>query len=854
MPSKINNALPVTEVLRECGIDVNALPTYVTCPQCGQSSLYAVALPEGGGWYQCQGSCGFTGDNVTMLARNYNMSESDFLRTRKMQDPSVFNPTNIREYLDEYRGRQRTMEGWREISDRANIFLLGGPTVTELAARMRVDAHVRAEYWNEGLGRLFGIATNETITKYFSNGNGRLLPGAKDRPWMLSPVFRVPGMISGFCAFDHISSPLVIQEDEQGLGLVFLQPPTRKRVEATYALGNPKHAMALHVMAQTAHAEPPPVIAYFPETAESCWQHVKGDKVILWSDEVDQDIFVTARRIGARAYIARSPKLEEHSDPHVQFRGMTYGMVLETMKESAVPWLYALKDYLVHNATGPTIDKIPEKLTLSADEMETLHSYCVGADELGIVDNLYKSGPISLTILTGAGHTIIQRPEGWFRKFNDTRIAQVSGAMPYIQDIVQVTGRPRPFSGYIKIGSADPAKEITFPFTVTEDQFKPSWLRNICAEHGHFITVLDSLNLYDITTRFHKPRIARGLDGVGWEDESHSFVFPHCRIVEGRLVDEERIMAEGHQTGGLHAYALNIPEEEVKQWLKLPPLFWSTYLMGLYNMIAPALGAVPIPVAVLNDGKAPVVRLAANRLYCDVLEDKDKAKILAESTRHRVPIFVAATQRVHTADILRLPAPGNMIVELPDVELAHMAKLLGWHVIAGSLDEMPAHTGFHDLMPSLLCQFQCSSLAPGRPPVETVLELLSGWLQLKYELRDHRVQSLVKNVSAPDMTAAGIGLRLIDLIKLIIKAGELPVRSTGVIGDILPNKNDAVVSGGELCIPIEGFQRATQHAGIHYPITAQATEALGATGTLLRVTEILGRPTGWVLKRSILES
>ena len=854
MPSVINSGLPITDVLRECGSDVNELPGYTRCPRCNMMSLYVVELPKGGGWYQCQGSCGLTGESLELIAAKKNVDIKDLLRLRKMQDSYLFSPANCKESLETINFRSKVFAGWRDVSDRGNIFLLGGPTVTEMAAVMRIDRHVQAEYWNDSMGRLFGIATNDQIAKNFTRDRHRLLTGVKDKAWLLTPMYDVPGHICGFSAMDHTSKHEAFMVEGQDPGLLFLHAPKRGRVKEFFAIGSPKHALALHILAQNSHDEPPPLVSYYSNTVASAWQYVRGSRIILWDTEMNVSLFETARKIGARAHVARYPTVEPHPDPYVQFNGLTHNMVLEHMRQSAVPWLHAFKDYLIQLGSSAAIDDVVEKIMLTADELQQLNDICTTPGERETISGLYKMGNINANVVLGNGQVVIHKSEGWFRKVRDQH-ALISGAVPRVEQVVKVQGSAKSpmLRGTVQIGSHNPEDHIIFPFAVREEDFKPSWLRAFCAENGHFVNVLDSLNLYDVATRFHKPIIVKGIERVGWEAKTGRFVFPNCYVANGEMREDDFLLEEEHPSESLKTHAMLFKRETVENWLRLPGVYWSTYLMGLYNIVAPALGHQPIPVAVLNSGAAPIARMAAVNLYCPFFSDRDKDKALATAGKHNMPVFMTAKQKAYASEILTTPNPHNLIVELGCEESAHLAKLLGWYVVAGSADELDAAPGKHDLLPELLMEMQRSSLAPGKDPGATVLELLQSWLQRVFELRDQKLQNLVGSVSVPDMSPEGVGERLIGLIRLLVKAGELPVKSGGMITDLLPHKFDAVRSGTEVCVPVEGFVKATSRVGISYHVTAQATEALEATGKLLRVIDSLGRPVGWVLSHTILE-
>lgn len=835
--SNLNNMLAVADVVREIGSSLSGIPGYCQCPICGHATLYtSQSGSQSGGWYQCQGSCGFTGDSVDLLAAASRESVEEFLRRRRLSNTEIYSPDNLKDHMELYRHRRCVQDGWKELSNRYNNMAFDFNVAT-LLQDLRLHNHAKAPYWNDGPGRIVGVGTTEGITEALPV-RGSALPGRSSHAWVISPIFTAPGRITGFAGFDNNPNAHTFFVDKgEGIkdGLLFLTKPMR--VTDAFATDGLKHALALHIMAQNMHAGMLPLYGYLPGT-QLAWDHVRAQRIILWSPEPDIEILVAAKTIGDRAYITTSPKIPTFTDnPFIHFQGQTPAMVLETMKYNAVPWLAALKDYIMSRGSSNALDRIPDQITLTSGEIDKLRSMCQSDEERRIMGSLYAGGPIDITLTLPTGRKIVQKKDGWYRVIKKGEHALLSQAMPVIEDQIMGNDMEVTYAGYVQVGG----EETTLPFTLPKNEFSGEWLAEYCGRAGHFVTVgkMTPDELYGITTGMRRPRIVKGLDSVGWDERTRSFIFPLLSIMpDGSIEDDPRHMIGGHPTDALCVNG-DIPLPELTEWFANPKWldFWKLYTAALSLIIGPAMGAEHPGTVVFSDGGAEdILTLVAKALYLPVNQ-------AVPPQSHVWPAVVIPATKHAEAKIIKQGGSQKCLTTAVTEEHAHLAKLLGWNVITLAKVDSVGPADAYKMLGHLLPWHQAHGNDPGSGAVKAAYDLITAFVaKAGGGNKPNRV--ILQDINVADTTPAGQGDRLVKLVKLLMTNGMIPV--THHRGDLDPKPvgNAIVISHNDLLIPSQGLIKVLETNDICTPtleVMNRAMEAhLGHKETYMQLGNLLG--------------
>ena len=857
LSTRLNNSLPIKDVLRECGTAINTLPGFCRCPVCNHPTLYATrAGDEAGGWYQCQGACGFTGDSVALLAARERSTVEDYLRRQRLRDAAVYTADNIGRHVDETRRRKMIADGWRDISGLANMLVGAPPEVAAVLAAYRMTPHLDAARWTAGLGRRFGACSNGRARLKLGGGATGPFPGTKNKAWLVTPVYAAPGLVTGFAACDDNATDAVYHyaNNADNDGLVFLDRPRPAGEDAVYAFGSLRHAVALHVMAHAGcDREPPPIVVYTPTTT-TAWRHVRGRKVIFWAPTIDLDLFAQARLLGDRAHVAHVPPPPGETNPFACYRGETCNMALRRLDAAARPWLWALKDYLVACARSAAVDQAPVRLGLSPDELEKLRCYCATAEEGRIVNAVYDAGHVDVAVTLADGARIVQKDDGWYRIAAGGNHILVTDAVP-VFDYVTHTGGEELLTGHVRVGGKSDRELVPFR-AVPRANIRRDWLAALCAKAGRVIRAADTFRYCEAAYAFHRPALLPGLEQIGYDAETGAFIFPAGAITPGGAIDDApRLAPTPHPSDRFNAAAAPPTGETVKTWFTDDDGagFWRVYLAGLYNILAPAAGREPAAFGVYNPTGPDVVAEAARALYGEVLNRAAPTEIRAAADRHHLPVWIdAAAGPATAAELLKTGGLTNIVVDLGSEENAHLAKLLGWHVITCA-DPADIPEDANALLGSLLMEFQRDEGNRDLPPLRLALETLRAWLRRTYEYPAPGLRGILQQTAAPDPTPAGEGVRLLGLLKLLLDAGELEIRrQPEPVAPLPPAKTFATASGDNVYIPVEAAAKALRRARLPYEITIDSTNALAAAGALTGTVTSLGSVIGWKIRASAL--
>jgi hypothetical protein len=843
--SVLNNGVAIADVLRECGTAARAVPGFCRCPICRQDTLYVTRLAdEAGGWYQCQGRCGFVGDSLELLAAREDREQGEFLRARRLQDSSLYSPDNISKHIEEVKRRQAMQAAWRKVSDRSSLQVLAGPEVSAILADYRLAPHARAGYWDSRLAPLFGACTGAQAAGLFPNRGLKPLPGPGGKAWLLTPLFAAPGLMLGLAGFDYGPRAAHYYAKPERDALLFLDRPYRPTEPVVHAFGDARFAVALHVLAQNNHGRQPPVVAYVPDS-DAAWRHVQSRKVILWSPDPGLEIFVQARRIGDRALVSRLPgPADPAANPFEHYRGETPNQALARLEAAAEPWLKALKDHIVACAGSAVLEQIALRLALTPREAGIIRGYCATAEERRILDAVYEAGPIVQLATTTRGGRVVQKADGWYRVVRGGEHALLSEATAVVESQT-VSTAATVFAGHVRV--RNDAGETVFPFRVDRRRFNCAWLREACAAAGQYARI-GNFDLEDVAAAFHRPVTLRALDRLGWDPDAAAFVYPPGAILANGTIDDTPRQAE--RPHPLDRLACRAPFDPalVREWFGRPDYadYWRVYLAGLYNHLAPALGRPPLAVGVYGAGAAGLAAAAARDLYGETLPPGEPDKVLAAARAHAVPVWVTA-RGPETAALVKTPGLTNVVVALDSEETARLAQMLGWAVVVGAEPEGPAPENAGGVLGALLVQHQLAPADPELPPFQAALETLKGWLRRTFEEPAPILRNILEYVRAPDESRAGAGGRALEIVKQLLRSGQLSVRRGPELPTGAPPPDTHLTSAGDaIYVPEAALRRALARTGMADAIATRRLAAdLAAIGALRAPVTCLGSTAGW---------
>lgn len=846
MSSILNSRLPISEILRECDTNVNGFPGYAQCPIC-KAEMYVARLPDnGGGWYQCS-RCSVVGDSITLLAKRHNLDVKDFLRSRRLLNTETYSHDAIEDHLRVMNERKSVVDGWVAISSDRRAHTALEYQVRDLMAQMRLMNLFNSPNWARGAGLLFGVSTNYELARKFPNvpfGNNR-------KPWIVTPLFSAPNCVVGMAFIDEKvrTNDVYTWFEPVKDGLTFLQRPIK--AENIIVSTSQSHAAAIHIMAQNSQAlYPPPVVGCTPGSL-GVLDHLDGNNIVIWSPQPDLHNFTIARRIGDRARIATAPVFSDQDmgrSVYEHFIGYSVNALLSTITESSVPWLAALKDYVISRANDSALGRLPEQIALTTAEIDKIHAFCRTEEEARIFDNVYRGGSIDISLTLPSGKKVIGKTDGWYRVNHRGEATLLTNAIPVIDAVISYPTR-NVLSGHVRVGNSDPTQQVSMPFRVDEKDFNVDWLRTFCNRQcRRFVTITKSLDrdLYDLATRMHQPKIIVGANKLGWDVEANGFVLPrrfYPRNGESRL--DASLVDLPHPYEHLPDFSeIELDAVSAVTGISAPGV-WAAFLIGLYHVIAPVFGLKKVPTLLYcknAEHARATAKACSSYLYLPYGTSTSLHTLEPYIEQHDLPVICLAENDRGVNDCVRHPDHERIILATHDSQNLELADLLGYGQV--EIEECPTEHPVMKQVFSAILHFMFENKynpVPNDNPLMVVADLVRKWSRFTFE-KSVDFSNDVVTAWRPPLPG---GVRIRSLVQQLVDHHFLGMKVQP--SALALDKDSVIETPDQMWVPYRGLKRGAASAGMPLPPTNKITQWLRESNLLIQEIAPLGQTTGWAI-------
>ena len=257
--------------------------------------------------------------------------------------------------------------------------------------------------------------------------------------------------------------------------------------------------------------------SYYATTTALAFQSLKAKRIIFWDYNINIDGINAARQLKDRGFIAMRPNLPEFDKVKKAFVATQFDGVVKQIKDSAVPWVLALKQLLLtpdHTQRQLLITQLDPMLTY--DEMEMLRKACTDGEWVKISACFYRVD-IARTVQYGSLVFSYRPGKGIFQLSTDVRNPneiQVLDVCVEFTEILQ-TDTDRVLSGNISI------VDKVIEFKDTEQTIRKNfsnWITDQCLRIGLVPSIDEkrAKDLFAIVMNLSRPRIINAITKIGW--------------------------------------------------------------------------------------------------------------------------------------------------------------------------------------------------------------------------------------------------------------------------------------------------------------------------------------------------
>lgn len=860
----LNSFIDATSMLQELGIKVNQIPDITTCPACEAMEFYAGRDPAGGGWFSCN-HCHWAGDSLELAAYVRGKPLETILNELMDKDTkNTITRERIGEYLSYQQRRKSAGDYWLEASDRDKIRDTRSDSAKQLLRAYRLPDLLSRSTWDTGMGKYVGLASKELYTTFLEPESAHnTLPGRSGKQTLVSPMFDAPGRIAAVASFDigqgrkrFRCTPIPYGTADS---LLFMNN-VYMHDEVIYAMSELSFALALQIWAHESLVNGLPLLGYTAET-DTAWLNVRPQKLIFWDREINDELFVAARKMHDRAYIADKPKAEGSYDPFHCLQGFAAQHFLGCMRESAKPWLQVLKDYLLTNGAGSSHGLI-SRLGLTPGLREELLSYCQTPEERQQLSKMIDIGVIEMRFSTGVkGQHLIQRSGGWYLQSGGASDAAImTNAIPVIETFTNFDLHTI-YTGHIRAGDKN------IPFEIDSSEFSADWVEKYCRRSGNIHVSINSRirrDLEHLATTFHQPVNRDGLDTIGWD--GNNFLFPRFTIrADGQAVEQKRPIAGQHPMQQLNLVT-TLTIAQARGWVEDTPahaLYWALVASLLTNVIAPAINKETRGIGLVSrvsDNREDILQgivedMALETYRVKAGQERETIKaIVATEHNHNIPLHVEFYGSPLALQWMQDVNNRNAVTVLkPGVVRAALLRG-GWTIIdyKDRLDEALSIPHGYAIMPSLLIMLMKNG---GKLPSTKghttfgVFALIRNWLKSRFGIERapvlDKAEALV-NTGTPD-GIAGAGSRFIGTLLYLLEEGSITIKESDDLVELPGDKAAVVNTKDHIYLNFHAIKKAFDKAKIYMPEVSELSQSFFESGLLQEEKYGLHSINGWYL-------
>ena len=645
-----------------------------------------------------------------------------------------------------------------------------------LLAVLRLPDEFSLERWSAGPGKILGENLCDTIEETLLPesmvrvGNEqtprcrsarRIFRGGKWKEALVIPFFTAPGRI---CAFGFIGRQGDMTKDyvfrcanvdvnarhrpnrEAGLAL----HPAVREVAAdwdrtVFAVSDPVAYLRIQLRQFEHSNNPLPLVLWqdAPATTTArtryAWWMFNDRRVIFWDPSVSLATLRQAIAIGGWITGSGPRSSEEEAFRDYLWR-FTPTALFRQVQEHAKPWPKAFASAML-KWTDAHIEDLFVQLQLDALQIERVRKACP-RELRRRLDVILNSQQIRHFVHFNNNYVVVEKPDGWYchrDRGAGHNLKLVCDARLKVSQIVTYKrkGRIRMiYSGAIVFHGEE------IPFTAPEHEIERhplTWMLDFLRQQNkgtlRFDTKWDKY-IAHIATAFHEPKIVKGIDTVGWDQERVAFLLPGRIIgLDGtrKLPLTEEVSAFPAARLRYSSAPLPVNLHELGNEYELG-LFWGALAGVLSNVLAPAILTETKGIGLIGEGAQTVgmaVAEAAGCLTREIRAVPSVRKAAEEEQRHRWPLCVPVASNATSPAMTEWLEPDqpyarNCITPLDEETAERKRAEGGWHLLRG-LEPVTVNANLLGLVRRLVPQY-LRDVCERRLRVENVVDDLANFI------------------------------------------------------------------------------------------------------------------------------
>lgn len=890
MPSprkSLSTSVPWQKVLSAVGVRSvsQALPATVSCPVCNGRMLIFPDVTTAGQWHYCFGceEGNNAGDMLQLASRKWQLSSAAtvarLLRTGVRLDWAADREEAVAAYEKHYVRRQNKLQKlWQRSRGNGIRKGEGRSLLRKFGFGTTGQSLVAGEAWDNGPGKLAGFTNANDINRAVFGNLPRFKEKAtasaifKGRRWdnvLFFPYYSLPGKIHAMLIVGremdrdedtvfYTVGPVGVKTQEAGL---WYHPDVLSSNKPIIMFPDPAVPIRTYIRNYLLQQQIPSMGAWHADlthrTSREAWYTFRGRKVVFWTDTHDAEVFIQAIR--ADGYIYSSQVEHACEEGWMKYRTHwknyhAHDPAFKTMAKKSVHWTAALSDHFA-TLEDNDVEDFLRKMQDAGEDVERVLRRCYPSQRDRCLSIMAGSRGNRFVLLDGKN--VEERETGWYVTNKQGREELVSDAILRIDKVLS-----QPKSGKALVRGNILYDGKTVPFCVDQEELERNpfkWMRNhLIHQQVGLIAFNPSWKhrVMQLATRFHAPKLAVGLEAVGWNAAEACFDLPSYRIKSfGEIESNEGADVDNHTPAIDLLEPIDLAPTDFGQMLKRKhknAVFWAAWVAAAANILAPAMGREPQGTLLVGMAAKTGAAAALDALNArDFSLAKHSAEFVMEQAQtHSWPCGASVSGAIKAAridKILDSDTSGNIM--LPVSWYQCMARMIagGWNCLVNQqsfeFDRDMGRTCRY-MLPAYLQYLMKNQLHMAGDKgdfVDNVFFSVRDWV-ISLHADPHAIDAaqgrlLVGTLPIRAQFAA-------DLFGYIVYDGLLTAKK----GIVKPNRKVLWVFPDHYFLPKDAFAEVLHSKGVPQIKPTDVSDCLLRLNALLGETEISGVP-GWLVDK-----
>jgi len=853
----------------------NVLPATLQCPLCSKRALDVYQDSAcGGQWFYCRG-CHATGDMIELICSVWKVNTTTALH--KVKEAGLDLPVTLLtdEAIADYHRRtteprRRVRAYWKACQE--HFLDAGSGSVRSLQHLLGV--HVSELTWLRPDSLFVGSASAKDTVACLRTAEkqlSRVFPGKGWHDVLVIPFYDLPGRI---CAFQFIGRKGEYPEDfifrpapefaypspkqgksEAGVALAGTIGKADPVFGSTvFALDNPHLATLLQLRSLRTNMRTLPIVAIYSDDnyhTERVWEWLPAEDVIAWSPRIHDRLFAHAREANASISTYKLPEMS--IDDNLNHKPVTEW--LTSIKKKSKLWEVATRQQLLRLPPNRIEELFTEMGFNDADRRKFIESCSEELQEK--IRKIYEARPTVRRVHYGK-HIVCESEGCWW--VDDAKQSKIANAIVRIEKTLRASNGRSYYQGVVLFDG----KKVEFlERTDRLDRNLWVWCREYLRDTGVGIpnfTKSWEKDAFQLSTLFCTPKIVKGVDTVGWDEERRQFNFPQFAISgSGELLSDYVCLFRGPVTPGEN---LPPPTNFTKDEVEIlgddndeSRIFWALAAGVAFNIVAPAINMLPCGVLLDGDGAQAIGKMAASYLGCP--EMPKMTPRLMEQQQHNWPTVIEMSDYMlqqHQAWLMS-PTRNNAVLMISSPACRVLGIRQHWNIIRcrrklGSMQLLNRLAS--RVLPAYiedLCSRRLYYEHLAENGIETILRDMANWFLRARQGNSHTILSALDLMELPGTYPAW--RHFVELLYELVTRGRL-----GTLWEGFDSRDTKSIlfdrENQRAWLPqrqiVDGIEAV---AGIS-PDTLLITKTLEDSDVLLEERKHAGH-LGWVLRSDWLE-